>query len=82
MPSVWRTDWQWVALAWLGGLFIGGFLLVLAFAPESDARTTAALAGGGIFLAICPGLWATVQTWQGHRRSVGKGSIWPWDREC
>lgn len=82
MPSVWRTDLQWVALAWLGGLIIGGFLLLIAFTSESHARTTAALAGGGTFLAIFPGLCATLQTWQGHRRSMGKGSIWPWDREC
>lgn len=78
--SVWRTEWQWVALAWLGGIFIGGFLMILAFTSQSDARAVAVVAGGGMFLAIAPGLCFTLQTWQGHRRSMGKGSIWPWDR--
>ena len=78
--SVWRTEWQWVALAWLGGTFIGGFLMIMAFTSQSDARGVAVVAGGGLFLAIAPGLGATLQTWQGYRKSVGKESIWPWDR--
>ena len=78
--SVWRTEWQWVALAWLGGIFIGGFLLTSAFTSQYDMRVVALAAGGGIFLAVAPGLCATLQTWQGHRISEGKGSIWPWDR--
>lgn len=78
--SVWRTEWQWVALAWLGGTLIGGFLMIMAFTSQSDPRGVAVVAGGGMFLAIAPGLLSTLQTWQGHRRSMGKGSIWPWDR--
>ena len=78
--SVWRNEWQWVALGWLGGAFIGGFLLTLAFTSQYDARAVALMAGGGIFLAVAPGLCATLQTWHGHRRSMGQGSIWPWNR--
>ena len=80
LQSVWQTEWQWVALAWSGGLFVGGILLMLAFASQSDAQKIAAMIGGGLFLAIVPGLCATLQTWQGHRRSIGKGSIWPWGK--
>ena len=78
--SVWRNEWQWVALAWLGGAFIGGYLLTLAFTSHFDGQTVALVAGGGIFLAVAPGLYATLQTWHGRRRSMGQGAIWPWGR--
>jgi hypothetical protein len=78
LQSVWQKEWQWVALAWSGGIFIGGIFLMLALASDRDAQTIVAMVTGAIFLAIVPGLCATLQTWQGHRRSVGKGSIWPW----
>ena len=58
---------------------MGGILLALAFTSQSDAHKIAAMTAGGIFLTIAPGLCATLQTWQGHRKSMGKGSIWPWD---
>ena len=71
-PSVWRTDWQWVALAWLGGGLIGGIFLAMAFTlewgPEAVTRGL-----GGLFLIFAPGCYVTWQTWKGHRKSAGKG---------
>ena len=78
--SVWRIEWQWVALAWLGGIFVGAIFLMLAFRSQSDTQALSTMAVVGILLAIFPGLCATLQTWQGHRKSVGKESIWPWDK--
>ena len=41
--SVWRTDWQALAIAWGGGWLFGVMLLAMAFTLE-DANT---IAGGG-----------------------------------
>ena len=71
LQSVWRTDWQWVALAWLGGIFIGGIFLILALTLE-DVREPVAVAAGGICLMIAPGGFATWQTWRLHHKSIGK----------
>ncbi len=79
--SVWRTDWQWVALAWLGGIMIGGIFLILAFSLKSNAGDNWltinsafwGMIGGGTFLIICPGSYATWEIWRGHRKSTGQG---------
>ena len=69
--SVWRTDWQALAIAWGGGWLFGVMLLAMAFTLE-DANTIAGVAGG-IFLMIAPGSYATWDTWRGYRYSIGKG---------
>ena len=66
--SVWRTNWQAVALSWLGGWLFGGMFLAMAFTVE-DANTIAGVAGG-VFLMIAPGSYATWDTWQAHRKSI------------
>lgn len=67
-----RADWQWVALAWVGGWVFGGIFLSMAFTLES-ITTIAGVAAGGIFLIIAPGSHATWQAWRGYRNSIGKG---------
>ena len=51
--SFWQSEWQWVALAWLGGGLIGGTFLSRAFALASTPETAAA-AICGVFLIIAP----------------------------
>ena len=68
LQSVWRTNWQAVALSWLGGWLFGVMFLAMAFTLE-DANTIAGVAGG-IFLMIAPGSYATWDTWQAHRKST------------
>lgn len=70
--SVWRTEWRWVALAWVGGLLIGGTFLLMSFSLGSSAEI-ATVAMGGVFLIVAPGSYATWQTWRGHVRSRNKG---------
>ena len=71
LPSVWRTDWQSLAIAWGGGWLFGVMFLAMAFTVE-DANTIAGVAGG-IFLMIAPGSYATWDTWRSYRYSIGKG---------
>ncbi|MDE2788359.1 MAG: hypothetical protein OXL37_17100 [Chloroflexota bacterium] len=72
LQSVWRTNWQSVALSWFGGLLFGSMFLSIAFTLE-DATRIAGVAAGGVFLMIAPGSYATWDTWRGHRYSIGKG---------
>lgn len=72
LQSVWRTNWQSVALSWFGGLLFGSMFLSIAFTLE-DATRVAGVAAGGVFLMIAPGSYATWDTWRGHRYSIGKG---------
>ena len=69
LQSVWRTNWQSVALSWLGGWLFGGMFLAMAFALE-DATRIAGVAAGGVFLIIAPGSYATWDTWRAHRKSI------------
>lgn len=79
--SVWRNEWQLVALAWLGGIMVGGIFLMFAFSLKSGAgeNWTAvsawfwALLGGGAFLILTPGSFATWEIWRGRRKSTSRG---------
>lgn len=88
LPSVWRTAWQWVALAWLGGVLIGSVFLVLVLSPdpntgsrlEVDAVKISAVVIGIVFLMVAPGAYATWQTWQGYCKSMGRSPLKFWDK--
>ena len=71
LQSVWRTNWQAVALSWLGGWLFGVMFLATAFTLE-EANTIAGVVAGA-FLMIAPGSYATWDTWRGYRYSIGKG---------
>ena len=69
--SFWRNEWRWVALAWLGGLLVGGTFLLMSFSLNSNAEI-ATVAVGGVFLIVAPGSYATWQTWRGHVKNRDK----------
>ena len=77
LPSVWRTDWEWVVLAWLGGLFVGSMLLWHVLLNEIAAGY-AAVIGGAVIMMIAPGACATLQVWSAHRKSAGKSRLQDW----